>query len=212
VARPKKKSEDEALGVRLQWPEVEPTTPIGKANLGPRRSTDAARPRRASPRRKALPPASTSKEASTPTAAVEATSEPANGTAETLERFTERVELLTQAVDGLRARLEAHSEQVAGLATDVSERMQTLQEATDEVARVRAALTDQPKGSLEQQVTELIDEVKATRKSVAVSSGKGRRLDADAVDRIVRSVVERLTETTPPAAKRGQGRRSSAAG
>jgi hypothetical protein len=57
----------------------------------------------------------------------------------------------------------------------------------------------------------LIDEVKATRKSVAVAAGKRKPLDSAAVERIVQSVVERLTEA-PSAAKRSQGRRPSVAG
>jgi hypothetical protein len=79
------------------------------------------------------------------------------------------------------------------------------------MGRLRVALTEQPKAELERQVTELLDEVKATRRSVAVSSGKRKSLEADTVERIVRSVVERLTEG-PPAAKKSRGRRPSVAG
>jgi hypothetical protein len=57
----------------------------------------------------------------------------------------------------------------------------------------------------------LIKEVKATRQSVAVSSGKKKPLDDAAVERIVRSVVERLTEK-PAAPKRSRSRQSSVTG
>ncbi len=134
-----------------------------------------------------------------------------NGVAESLERFTERVAVLAEAVDGLRNQLAEHSRQVAGLATNVSDRLGTLQEATEEVGRVRAVLEEQPRGELERQMTELVDEVKAARRSVAVSSGKRKSLDTEVVDRIVRSVLERLSEK-PPAPKGNRGRRSSAAG
>src|SRR5437588_783908 len=78
---------------------------------------------------------------------VDASSKPAdNGVAESLERFTERVAVLAEAVDGLRNQLAEHSRQVAGLATNVFDRLGTLQEATEEVERVRAVLEEQPRG------------------------------------------------------------------
>jgi DNA repair exonuclease SbcCD ATPase subunit len=131
--------------------------------------------------------------------------------AETLDRFTERVAVLAQAVDGLRDQLEQQSRQVETLATDVTTRLTALQEAAEEVGRVRAVLAAQPTEGLERQVTALIDEVKATRRSVAVSSGKKKVLDADVVERIVRSVVERLTEK-PQAPKTSRAPRPSVAG
>jgi len=187
-----KKPEEDALGLRLQWPETEPTSPMQRRRLGGPAG------------RKALPPASPAP------APLEATAGPANGVAQTLDRFTERIDVLTQAVDGLRSQLEGHSRHVEVVVSDVSDRLNTLKEAADEMLRLRVALTEQPKAELERQVTELLDEVKATRRSVAVSSGK-RSLEADTVERIVRSVVERLTEG-PPAAKKGRGRRPSVAG
>jgi chromosome segregation ATPase len=131
--------------------------------------------------------------------------------AETLDRFTERVAVLTKAVDGLRSQLEERSRQVESLSTDLSVGLNSLQEAAEEVGRVRAVLAAQPTDELERQMSELIGEVKATRRSVAVSSTKKKTLDNDAVERIVRSVVERLTETRP-APKTNRSRRSSVAG
>jgi archaellum component FlaC len=156
-------------------------------------------------RRKALPPASA------PPAPLEVAAGPANGVAHTLDRFTERIDVLTQAVDGLRSQLESHSRQVEVVVSDVSDRLNTLKEAADEMGRLRVALAEQPKAEIERQVTELLDEVKATRRSVAVSSGKRKSVDADTVERIVRSVVERLAEG-PPAPKKSRGRRPSVAG
>jgi hypothetical protein len=202
VARAKKREED-ALGVRLEWPETEPTSPIERPRLRPESPGQRARASRRSP--KALPAASV------PSTPPETPSRPPIGVAETLERFTERIDVLTQAVDGLRSQLENHSHQVVGAVSDVSDRLQTLKEAADEMGRLREALAEQPKGGLERQVTELIDEIKATRRSVAVSSGKRKSLDSDAVERIVHSVVERLTDGLP-AAKKSQGRRPSVAG
>jgi len=187
VARAKKKSDD-ALGVRLQWPDTGPTTPIDRR------------------RRRALPRAGAT------SAPVEATAKTAdNGNADPLDRFAERVAVLTEAVEGLRNQLAENSQQVEDLAADLSVRLNTLQEAAEEVGRVRAVLAAQPTEGLERQVTHLIDEVKATRRSVAVSSNKKKALDDDAVERIVRSVVERLTANAP-GPKTSRGRRSSVAG
>jgi uncharacterized protein YoxC len=202
-----KKPDDDALGVRLHWPETEPTSPIDTPRLRHPGADDAgARPRRRRARPKALPPAGTTSKP------IEATSGPAgDGMAETLDRFTERVAVLTKAVDGLRSQLEERSRQVESLSTDLSVGLNSLQEAAEEVGRVRAVLAAQPTDELERQMSELIGEVKATRRSVAMSSTKKKTLDNDAVERIVRSVVERLTETRP-APKTNRSRRSSVAG
>ena len=201
-----KKPDNDALGIRLEWPETEPARPIDRPRLRhPGADAIESGTRRRS-RRKALPAGG----ASSPPA--DAGSQPTeNGVADSLERFTERVAVLAEAVDGLRNQLAEHSRQVAGLATDVSDRLGTLQEAAEEVGRVRAVLAEQPRGELERQMTELVDEVKAARRSVAVSSGKRKSVDTEVVDRIVRSVLERLSEQ-PPAPKGTRARRSSAAG
>lgn len=202
-----KEKKPDALGVRLQWPETEPTTPIDTPRLDhPAPEEGDPRPRRPRARRRALPAGGAKSKA------IEAPSKPSsNGMADSLDRFTERVAALTEAVDGLRSQLEENSGKVADLVADVSARLTTLQQATEEVGRVRVSLGAERKEGLERQVTELIKEVKATRQSVAVSSGKKKPLDDAAVERIVRSVVERLTEK-PAAPKRSRSRQSSVTG
>ena len=205
-----KKPDDDALGVRLHWPETESTSPIDRPRLLHSAPEDVgARPRRRRTRPKALPPASVTAAPVETTSALVADA----GMAERIDRFTERVAVLAEAVDGLRSQLEEQSRHAETLSTDLSSRLTALQEAADEVGRVRAALTAQPTEGLERQVTELIDEVKATRRSVAVSRTKKKALDDDAVERIVRSVVERLTgKEKAPAPKTSRSRRSSGAG
>jgi uncharacterized protein YoxC len=202
-----KEKKPDALGVRLQWPETEPSTPIDAPRLHHRAPEEGdLRPRRPRSRRRALPAGEAT------STAIEAPSKASsNGMADSLDRFTERVAALTEAVDGLRTQLEENSRDVADLVADVSARLTTLQQATEEVGRVRAAVGAERTEGLERQVTELIKEVKATRRSVSVSSGKKKALDDAAVERIVRSVVERLTEK-PAAPKKSRSRQSSVAG